>query len=218
MTAALTTALARAIMTLAVHGLGEHRRDWARAMQAEFEEAAADGKPLSFALGCLAATLRETLARPEGRLTLTSYALVFAVMIPMAALQLGCALFGLPYLYPGTAGLSGALLVGGEHEVLIRGVYQAAVPSLALLLVVLGLGHLRIAWAVLDRDWAGAARLATLALAAAVTLTAFMGILFLDGTQALIQGAVLTIELATVAALASRHDQLSRAAAAEHPG
>ncbi|WBY09477.1 hypothetical protein PIB19_09315 [Sphingomonas sp. 7/4-4] len=122
--------MSRAVMALAVCCLGESRREWSAAMQAEFETAVTEGKPLLFAIGCLAAAWREMLTREEGRFVLTNYALVLGLMIPMAALQIGCALLGLPYLYPGPDGLRGALLEGGAHEALLRGVYQAAIPRL----------------------------------------------------------------------------------------
>ena len=121
-------------------------------MQTEFEIALADGGSLAFATGCLGTALRELLTREEGRFTLTNYALVLGLMVPMAALQIGCALFGLPYLYPGEGGLRGALLVGGPHEGLMRATYQAIVPSLALLLLTVGVGHLLTAWAMLEKD------------------------------------------------------------------
>lgn len=214
----MTRTLARAIMALATCCLDDGRRDWAAAMRFEFEEAETDGHPLSFALGCLMAAARELLTRQEGRFTLTSYALALGVMLPMAALQFGCALFGLPYLFPGSGGLPTALLEGRAHEGLIRGVYQAAVPSLALLLFLLGLAHVRIAWAMLERDWGGVRRLGMQALAATVTLILFMAALFLNGRQALLQGGVLTIELATVALVARWHADLFAAPAAERPG
>src|SRR3546814_5549938 len=128
-------------MALDVCCRDESRREWSAAMRAEFDAAAPEGRSLSFATGCLVAAWREMLTREEGRYTLTNYALALGVMIPMAALQIGCALFGLPYLYPGREGLSGALLVGSEHEALIRGVYQTAVTPLAFLLLLLGLGQ-----------------------------------------------------------------------------
>lgn len=214
----MTVALSRAIMAVAVCCLDESRREWAAAMQAEFETAVGEGKPLAFAIGCLAAAWREMLTRKQGRFTVTNYALALGLMIPMAALQIGSALFGLPYLYPGQDGLRGALLEGAAHEVLIRGTYQAAVPSLALLLLLLGLGHLRIAWAMLERDWGRVTRVGMLMLAAAVTLIIFMGVFFLDSSQALLQLAVLTIELATVVTVARWHAQLFPAAVPEHPG
>jgi hypothetical protein len=139
-------------------------------------------------------------------------------MIPMAAIQIGCVLFGFPYLYPGRGGLPGALLEGAAHEALIRGLYQAAIPSLTLLLLLLGLGHLCIAWAMLERDWTRVTRIGTLMLAVATTLIIFMGVFFLNTSQALLQVAVLTIELATVWAVARWHAQLFPAAEREHAG
>src|SRR3546814_6573496 len=112
----MKTALSRAVMALAVCCMDESRREWSAAMRAEFDAAAPEGRSLSFATGCLVAAWREMLTREEGHYTLTNYALALGVMIPMAALQIGCALFGLPYLYPGREGLSGALLVGSEPE------------------------------------------------------------------------------------------------------
>jgi hypothetical protein len=214
----MRVAVSRAIMALALCCLDESRREWSAAMSVEFEAALADGKPLPFAAGCLTAAWRELLTREKGRFFLTNYALVLGVMIPMAALQIGCALFGLPYLYPGQHGLSGALLEGSAHEALLRSVYQAAIPSITLLQLLIGLGHLRIAWVMLNRDWTGASRSGMRTLAAAATLILLMGVLFLDSTQALLQIAVLTIELATIAVVARWHAQLFPAAQMEHPG
>lgn len=214
----MRAAASRAIMTLAVCCLDESRREWSAAMLAEFETVVADGKPLQFATGCLTVAWREMLTREKGHFVLTNYALVLGVMIPMAALQIGCALFGLPYLYPGQHGLSGALLEGGTHEELLRSVYQAAIPSIALLQLLIGLGHLRIAWVMLNRDWTEVMRSGMRTAAAAATLVLFMGVLFLDSTQALLQIAVLTIELATISIVARWHAQLFPAGQLEHPG
>ena len=204
----MRAAVARALMALAVRGLGESRRGWSLAMQAEFEAAVAEDDALPFALGCLAAAWREMLKSEEGRFVLTNYALALGLMIPMAAVQIGCALLGFPYLYPGTGGLSGAMLEGSAHEALLRGTYQGAVPSLALLLLVLGAGHLRIAWAMLDRDWSRVMRLGVFMFAAATTLTLFMIVFYLDCSQALLQTAVLAVELATIALVARWHARL----------
>jgi len=204
----MKVSISRAVMALAVCVLGESRREWARAMRAEFEAAEEDGSPLLFALGCLAAAGRELLTREEGRFVLANYALALGLMLPMAALQIGCALAGLPYLYGRPDGLRGALIDGGTQELLLRGVYQAAVPSLSLLLLLVGIGHLRIAWAMLERDWARVMRMGSLTLAAAATLILFMAALFLDGSQALLQATILAIELATVAVVARWQAQL----------
>lgn len=213
----MSALLARAMIALARATMDARRRDWADAMAAEFAVAEADGQALSFASGCLLTAWHELLTAQEGRFTLTSYALVLAVVLPMAALQIGCAVFGLPYLYPHPGGLPAALLEGAAHERLLRSIYQAAIPSLALLLLLLGIGHLRLAWAMLERDWAAVRRLGLQALAATVTLVILMAILFLDGSQVLLQGAVLAVELATVTMVARWHAQLVPAPA-EHPG
>jgi hypothetical protein len=210
--------VSRALMALAICCMDESRREWSAAMRAEYEAAVSDGKALRFASGCLVAAWRDMLAREQGRFTLTSYALALGLMIPMAAVQIGCALLGFPYLYPGEEGLSGALLVGNEHENLLRSTYQRAVPALALLLLMLGVGHLCIAWAMLERDWLRVKRLAALALALTTTLILFMTVLFLDSSRALLQVAVLAIELATVWMVARWHAQLFLAPVAEHPG
>jgi len=210
--------ISRAMMALAVRSMGQRRREWSAAMQAEFETALENGQPLAFASGCLVAACREMAAQQEGRLTLTSYALALGVMLPMAALQTGCALFGLPYLYPGESGLSGALLEGQAHETLLRSIYLAAVPSLMLLTLLLGVGHLCIAWAMLENNWSRVMRLALLEMAATITLISLMGVLFLNSSQALMQAAVLTVELATIFVVARRHSQLPSVTGLEHPG
>lgn len=211
--------MARAIMALASCCWGDRRRTWAWAMQIEFEEAVEDGHALSFAIGCFATACREMVTQEEGFFTLTSYMVALGISIPMAALQIGCALFGLPYLYPGQAGLSGAVLDGHVQEGLLRGAYQAAVPPLTLILLLLGTGHLFIAWAMLERNWDRVRRLAWLALAATVTLIGFMAVLFLDSSHALMQASVVGVELATMMVVARWHAQLVPAAGCqEHPG
>ena len=214
----MTRSLARALVVLAGSWMGEGRRQWAAAMEAEFEVAAADGRGWSFAVGCLAAGARAMLASARGRFVLTSHAVAIGVILPMAALQLGCALFGLPYLYPNQAGLPGAMLEGAAHEPLIRGVYQGAIPALALVQVIAATGHVRLAWALLERDWPGVVGAALWTLAATVTLVALMGVLFLDSRQALLQGAVLVVELAIFAVAARWHDQLFTSPEADRSG
>ncbi len=71
---------------------------------------------------------------------------------------------------------------------------------------------------MLDRNWDRVRRIGTLSLAASATLVIFMNVLFLDCSQALLQGGVLAIELATIAVVVRWHAQLFTAAVAEHPG
>jgi hypothetical protein len=187
-------------------------------MQAELEAAAEEGKALPFALGCLAAAAREMPRCAEGRFVLTIHGLALGIMIPMAAFQLGCALLDLPYLYPGRDGLSGALLDAAPHEPLLRSLYQAAIAPISLLLLALAISQLRIAWAMLDRDWTRVTRLGTLMAAIAATLIIFMNVLFLDSSRALLQVAALAAELGSVAIVARWHASLFADAGAEHPG
>ncbi len=214
----MTLSLSRAIMAIATACMGEDRRAWSQAMNAEFHAAAAEGQALSFATGCLVAAWREMLGNAKGRFVLTSYALALGIMVPMAAIEIGCAVFGLPYLYPNQRGLSGALLVGASHEALLRPTYLGAIPALALIQLAAGAGHLRLAWSLLERDWPGALRWSMWTLAAMVTLVIFMGVFFLDSRQALTQGCVVGIELAILLVVMRRHPELYGVGPTEQPG
>src|SRR5687767_920672 len=69
----MTGAFARALMSLAASCFGETRHEWGLAMQAEFEAANEDRKPLRFAAGCLIAAWREMPHHAHGRLILANY-------------------------------------------------------------------------------------------------------------------------------------------------
>jgi uncharacterized membrane protein len=98
--------------------------------------------------------------------------------------------------------MPGAMIDRASYEHQMRGVYQAAVPALAVLMVLLGLGQLRISWAMLERDWAGVRRFSLISLAAALTLIVTMYLLLLDGRNALLLSAILAVELVTLIVLA----------------
>ncbi len=201
----MTGVTARAIMALAMCCIDARRRDWADAMRAEFDFARDEGRGLSFATGCFSAACRQLVSSEAGWQTLTSYGLILAVMLPMAALQIGCALLGLQYLYPGQRGMPGAMIDLPYYEHQMRGVYQAAVPALAILMFLLGAGQLRIAWAMLDRDWGRVRHFSLMSLAAAITLIVLMYLLLLDGRQALLLTGILSVELASLIVLAGWH-------------
>ena len=196
-------------MALAVCCLGNHRREWALAMQVEFETAAEDGRPLSFAIGCLIGAWRELPAHEEGRFVLASYALAIGVVIPMAGLLISGVLLGFPYLYPWHVGFHGLLAGSAAPDFLITDANRAALPSLAFIVLLLGVGHLSIAWVLLERDWRRVAALGRWAAAATATLVVFTAVLFLDHPHALLQAAVLAVELTAISALASWHARLS---------
>jgi hypothetical protein len=209
-------ALSRALMALAARSMGEGRRDWAAAMQAEYD-AVDKADALHFAAGCFVAAWRDLLRREEGHLVLASYGLALGLMIPMATIQIGSALLGLPYLHSGAGGVPLGLVNDGMHEGLMQTASQGGVPSFTILLLVMGVGHLRLAWALLDRDWVRGLRVAIAMAAALMTLVLVMSAFFLDSSRVLQQGGVLAIELATVAMVARWHARL-RPVMAEHPG
>ena len=213
----MMAALARAVMAVAVHSLGDHRREWALAMQVEFEAAIEDGRPLDFAIGCLVGAWREMPAHEEGRFVLASYVLVIGMVIPMASLLILGALLGLPYLYPWHVEFPGLVAGSGGQELAVTDANRGAIPSLAIIVLLLGAAHLRIAWVILERDWERVAVMGRLNAAATATLVIFTGVLFFDDAQALMQAAVLAVELTAIAVLTRWHAQISPDASATIP-
>lgn len=200
--------VARIVMTLATRCFGDRRREWALAMEAEFGAATDDGKPLAFAMGCLAAAWREMPTHAEGRFTLANHAVAIGLIVPMAALLITGVLLGFPYLSPDHVGVHGLLAGSGGPEPSFNEGNRAAVPSLAALVVLLGVGHLLIAWTMLERDWARVIVMGELNAAVAATLVTFTAVLFLDDTRALLQAAALAVELTAVSVLARWHGRL----------
>jgi hypothetical protein len=126
----------------------------------------------------------------------------------MTALLITGVLLGFPYLSPDDVGVHGLLARGGAEEPSFNEGNRAAVPSLAALVFLLGVGHLLIAWAMLDRDWTRVTIMGKLSAALAATLVGFMAVLFLDDTRALLQAAALAVELTAVSTLARWHHRL----------
>ncbi|MBY8829686.1 hypothetical protein [Hephaestia mangrovi] len=203
----MTEAMAKALIALAGRCLGESRRDWALAMQSEFDIARAEGRPLAFAAGCLIAAVREMPMHEEGRFVLANYILVIGLVVPMAALQFAWGL-GFPSSVPGQTGLYSMLAPGIFGDPYLAGAYAAAAPLLLALWLLLGLGHLRLAWAVLDHDWARAGRAAAFIMALIVTLAIFMAVLFLDCRDVMFHVAALAVELIALSCSARWHREL----------
>ncbi len=201
--------VSRSFMALAVRMLGEHRREWAIAMQMEYEAASADGKALGFALGCLLTACRELPAREEGRFAIASHILALGIILPVAALTVASVATGFPASYLGHVGVHGvAELGGGQGPILSEG-NRFAVAPLALLVIALAALHLRIAWLALERDWTRLAAAGALSAAVTATLLILSLVVFVDAVAALAQVAVLVVELAAASALARWHGQLS---------
>lgn len=199
-------------MILAECCLGGARREWALAMQGEFEAAVEAGKPLAFATGCLMASLREMPRQEEGRFVLVNHMLALGVLIPAAGLQLMCAAGS---AFPQGSALHGAPAPGSAQAFYLADAYLAAVPMLLGLWLLLCALHLRLAWVLLEGDWSGVIRVGSLIAAATITLLVFTGVLLLDDARTVVQAAMLATELGAIAALARWHDRLFSGRAAE---
>lgn len=207
----MKVALARVVMAVALRCLGSHQREWAAAMQAEFEFAAEADEPLSFAVGCLAAVWRDLPAHDEGRFLLASHLLALGVILPVGTLLLTSVARGFPLLAPGGAAAAG-LLGSGFPTFPNTEANQAGLPLMAFFTLVLGFGHLLMAWVMLDRDWERAARIGRLGAAIMATMVIFSGILFLFDGCALPQTGLIAVELIAVWSLVRWHGDLPDAA------
>ena len=192
----MTAALARALVALAVSCLGGARREWGLAMQVELEAAREAGRPLSFAAGCLLTAWRELPAHEEGRFIMASNVLALVLIVPAAALLTSSLVADFPLSILGWTGSARPLLNDAN---------RSAVPALAALVALLAAWHVRIAWLMLERDWARVASAGMLVAAATVTLTLFTGLVFVDYFAALTQAAAVAVELSGISALAWWH-------------
>jgi hypothetical protein len=207
----MRTLISRAMLTLAAMCMEEKHRAWGIAMRGELEEAIDADKPFRFASGCLVASLRRMPAHAEGRFRLTAWAFVLGLMIPMAALQVGCAVLGLPYFVPG-----GSIVARETYQDVVLISTYDVIPPLMMLMLLLGVGHLRMAWLLLNRDWSRVMTTGALTLATIITLVTFMAVLFMNVTQALLQAAILVFELVVLAGLAHWHTELPQLTRAHH--
>jgi hypothetical protein len=195
--------VARALMAVAVHCLGDRRREWGQAMEAEFEAAADDRRPLTFALGCLGAAARQLPSHTEGRLAIASHLVALVVIVPAAALLLASVLAGFPTSF--------FEVVAGQAPPAVTEANQSAIPSLAVLVATLAALNLRLAWLALDRDWEGLRSVAAMSVAVTVTLLIFTAVVFADYVAAIAHAGVLAAELLAIVALARWHGGLHSA-------
>jgi hypothetical protein len=125
----------------------------------------------------------------------------------MAGLQFACAA-GSSYLFAGQAGLYTVLAAGGAQDPYLAEAHRSAIPTLLALWVMLGAGHLRLAWVVLERDWSRVISTAALTVAASATLVIFTGVLFLNDASVALQALMLAVELSAIYASARWHSRL----------
>lgn len=202
----MRAAIARVVMALAARCFGQHRRDWASAMEAEFEVAIEEGAALSFASGCLLSAIRELPAHEEGRFAIASHILALGIIIPIAGLMLISVAQGYSFMAPNEAGTDA--IVGTGRPMFVNAANQTGLPLLTLLTFVLGSGHLWMAWTMLDRDWSRVASLGTAAAALISTVVMFTGILFWSDPCALPQAAMTAVELLAIWSLVRWHGDL----------
>ena len=197
----MTTAAARALMSLTTCCLGEDRREWALAMEGEFEVAVEKGEPLAFAAGCLIAAWGEMPRHEEGRLVLANYILALGLLIPMGFLQFACAI-GFPNLFTAQNGPYRMLFDGSAQGLFLADAQLTARPALVLIWLLLGIGHLRLAWVLVERDWARVIDVGAAIAATTVTILIFSGVLLFDVPSLIPQAAALAIELSLILVMA----------------
>lgn len=205
----MTLALPRAMMAIATAFLGDHRRDWAVAMRAEFIVAVEHGRPMAFAFGCLTTALQDMPRHNEGRLTLASYCLALGLFVPMAAADLARVLdFLLGFAGEGVPG--GAMLAGAATNPVVGWSQVRAAPALMLLWVALSIGHLCLAWFLVERDWSRIVRVGAAIGAALVTLLFLVEMLLLDVTALIPQFAIVAIEFLAFVIAARWHAEIAQ--------
>jgi len=189
--------LAAAVVTLAQACLGARRRDWGLAMRAELDVATKEGRPLSFAAGCLTSALQDMPRHEEGRFALTSHAVALGLFPVAAMLILGTAA-GFPFLPSGHDGIAGWLAGSGAPSPLMTPWNRGFAPALAVLIWGIIAGHVLMPWFILERNWARVGTLVRVNCAATVTLFLFTTVLFLDPAFMLLPAFGLAIELLAV--------------------
>jgi hypothetical protein len=192
----MRAAAARAMMRLAVHVLGDARRPWGQAMLAEFDVAAAEGRELGFAAGCLGASCRLLPLQADGRRGVATHLLALGLILPMAALLL---------CHAGDLSLAAIHVMVGPEAVpnpYLRSAQRAAVPGLLLLWLVLGAAHLGLAWALVERNTRRIALLGAVMLAATVTLATYTSVLLIQDLQWVWQACAVVAELVGIVAVA----------------
>lgn len=200
----MRVALSRAILTLATLCMRSRDYGWGIAMRSELEEAIADGGGLRFAFGCLVASWGRMPAHDEGRFSLTIHAFALGLIVPIGSFQV----VGLWHGFPAMLSIGDFAVPNSLQGYLMTSAYQGLTPLIAVVSLVLGGAHLRLAWTLLDCDWARVEAAGAMSLAAAVTIVILIGLLDCNVGQALRQVAILLLELAIVAALARWHAEL----------
>ena len=193
----MTERLSQSLMSLATCCLGEERREWACAMQSEFQAAMDDGRQLSFAAGCFIAAWRQLPHHAEGRLILSNYFVALGALVPLAALHFLYALG----LVTGQESVGSELVRIGSEDLFVASAQLRAIPALAILWVALGIGQLHLAWWLLEGDLSRVLNGGALIAAVMLTLVLFLKVLLLDASPLLLPAAAFGLEVPLVLAL-----------------
>jgi hypothetical protein len=202
----MRAALSRRVLALAERSLGAHHRAWGQAMQAEFEEAEANGQPLRFAFGCLLAAWRTMPDHAEGRYKLASHALAVLVLVPMGTLLATAALSGFP-IVEASDGAAGFLRGSGTFRSLLDPGTQCLGPAMLLLVLLLAGCHALMAWWLLERNWRRIGTATCFCAAVMVSLVILMACAALHLDELAQPLAGLAVECGALAAMASWHGQ-----------
>lgn len=207
----MRAALSRSILTLATLCMRSRDHGWGSAMRSELEEVIAEGAGLQFAFGCLVASWGRMPAHDEGRFSLTIHALALGLIVPLGTLQVA----GLWQGFPAMLSIGDFAVPNSLQGYLMTSAYQGLTPLIVGVSLLLGGAHLRLAWTLLDRDWARVEAAGAMSLAASVTIIIMIGLLDCNVGQALRQGAILLLERAIVATLARWHAELPQPSQAD---
>ena len=200
--------LSRALVGLAARLLGPRRRSWGEAMRVELETAIDDGRPFTFAAGCLVAAARQLPTYAEGRFAMAAHALALGLIVPLGAVSLWAGVLGYPYLSFGNIGLSGFIAGRSEQIPLLTYGEWGLAPALTLVVLLHAVGQLLLAWFLLDRDWTRVEAFGRFLAATLTTLLIVTSLLAVIDTSMFLVVAALVTETLAVLALGWWHEHL----------
>jgi hypothetical protein len=144
------------------------------AMRAEFHAAQEDGRELSFALGCLWASLAALPSERRGAAIAIRLLVGLVLALPFAILEINGVRLGVQFLATGQNHYYASLLHGDEAQQALAAVYRQATPLITFLLTIMGLSQLALiglmAWGRHDI----AARVAQCAVATGLVMAAII--------------------------------------------
>jgi Mg2+/Co2+ transporter CorB len=93
-------------------------------------------------------------------------------------------------------------MIGGAEGPFLAEAQLTARPALLIIWLLLGISHLRLAWALVERDWARITDFGAAIAATTVTIFIFSEVMSFDVASLIPQAAALAIELAVILLMA----------------